>query len=166
MGLLLWLQEGWAGPEAFLGLCQHLERARYRACHNSEPGSEAGVAGSVLPPTGSWECSRRGLLGLLPSPLTSTSTALFSTFPIFFLAGPFAALQFPWSAEVCGGWGQRTWTPGRCGGGGAPLLHRLGEKFRFSSVLQAIRKGTGNYALTSKYISERNICFVQVSLVY
>lgn len=48
----------------------------------------------------------------------------------------------------------------------APSLHRLWEKFRFSSVLQAIRKGTGNYALMSKYISECSICFVQVSLVY
>lgn len=52
------------------------------------------------------------------------------------------------------------------GGGVAPSLHRLWEKFRFSAVLQAIRKGTGNYALPSKYISEYNICFVQVSLVY
>lgn len=55
---------------------------------------------------------------------------------------------------------------GKQGGGGALSLHRLWEKFRFSAVLQAIRNGTGNYALLSKYISEYNICFVQVSLVY
>lgn len=55
---------------------------------------------------------------------------------------------------------------GNQGGSGVPSLRRLWEKFRFSAVLQAIRKGTGNYALLSKYISEYNICFVQVSLVY
>jgi len=167
----------WARSSTELVRKLNMEDAGTNTCF--ELRLEAGVAGPTPLPAGNWNRSRCGLLGLLPVALTSTSTALSSIIPIadgrlllFSPRGqgaveiyrgccrwsslPQTARERQWGPEL-------SWEPGR---GGTPSLHRLWERFRFSAVLQAIRKGTGNYAVPSKCISEYNICFVQVSLVY